>query len=202
MSACFVCKSTNSVRRCGKCRIAKYCTVKCQKDDWPNHKEACAAIVVKKEKLSPLVQKFIRVSISGWFSFVNGHMSGTNKVKYAFIAGAAQDYFVKVQEFIETKKDKYINEVFDSFKEAIETKELPCCFLPAIVQTTYKFLTEMFKLDWDFTEREGLLRRADTFVDQQWTKFGPKLMDLMIGTIGKCSGHKLVLTTKKPFPFF
>lgn len=204
MSACSVCGSTtNPVRRCGKCRIVKYCTVKCQKEDWPKHKEGCAVLVVKKEKLSPFVQKFIRSSISGWFSFVQRYMFGPKDVKYKFINGSAQNYFVETQEFIQTRKDNYINGVFDGFKEATETKELPCCFLPAIVQTTYKFLSNMFKIDWDFTERESLLRTIDTFVDQQWTKYGPTLIDRMVSSIDKCSAsnHKVDLTSTKPFPY-
>ncbi|KAJ7481019.1 hypothetical protein B0H11DRAFT_2023898 [Mycena galericulata] len=44
VSACMTCQvSTNKkdLRTCGKCRRANYCSVKCQRSDWPKHKYSC-----------------------------------------------------------------------------------------------------------------------------------------------------------------
>ncbi|KAJ7238358.1 hypothetical protein C8J57DRAFT_1295622 [Mycena rebaudengoi] len=46
VSACMTCQiSTNKkdLRTCGKCRRANYCSVSCQRADWPKHKYTCGS---------------------------------------------------------------------------------------------------------------------------------------------------------------
>lgn len=38
---CFVCKSPNNVKRCGKCKCIYYCSIACQKADWDIHRLTC-----------------------------------------------------------------------------------------------------------------------------------------------------------------
>lgn len=39
---CYNCKKTvEQMKRCGKCKTAKYCSAECQKKDWPKHKLEC-----------------------------------------------------------------------------------------------------------------------------------------------------------------
>ncbi|KAM9779555.1 N-lysine methyltransferase SMYD2-B-like isoform 1-T1 [Syngnathus typhle] len=42
-----------SLARCGKCKKAHYCNVKCQKGDWAAHKLECSAMVAYGEKWRP-----------------------------------------------------------------------------------------------------------------------------------------------------
>ncbi|XP_057679592.1 N-lysine methyltransferase SMYD2-B-like [Corythoichthys intestinalis] len=42
-----------SLARCGKCKKAFYCNVKCQKGDWAAHKLECSAILAFREKWCP-----------------------------------------------------------------------------------------------------------------------------------------------------
>jgi len=46
---CRYCCKSNSPKRCGKCKKAKYCGVECQKDDWDIHKIRCAAPTVTEK---------------------------------------------------------------------------------------------------------------------------------------------------------
>mmetsp|Transcript_30414 Transcript_30414/g.55165 ORF Transcript_30414/g.55165 Transcript_30414/m.55165 type:complete len:145 (-) Transcript_30414:29-463(-) len=44
MSICCVCneaKDCKTLRRCGSCKIAQYCSSSCQKNDWPIHEGHC-----------------------------------------------------------------------------------------------------------------------------------------------------------------
>jgi len=38
---CFVCKSTNNLKLCGKCKIIYYCSREHQSEDWKRHKKEC-----------------------------------------------------------------------------------------------------------------------------------------------------------------
>ncbi|KAF9583138.1 hypothetical protein BGW38_010185, partial [Lunasporangiospora selenospora] len=40
MTPCVVCQ-THSTTRCSRCKVAYYCSAKCQKEDWRTHKVAC-----------------------------------------------------------------------------------------------------------------------------------------------------------------
>ena len=53
-TACRVCFKTGSfadktILRCGKCKIAAYCSVTCQRADWPTHKKECV-----RQRIKPL----------------------------------------------------------------------------------------------------------------------------------------------------
>jgi len=38
---CFVCSKEGKLKRCASCKIATYCSIDCQKKDWPTHKQIC-----------------------------------------------------------------------------------------------------------------------------------------------------------------
>ena len=40
--------SKDATLRCGVCKVAKYCSVACQRRDWKSHKAACAPIRSEK----------------------------------------------------------------------------------------------------------------------------------------------------------
>ena len=40
-SSCQVCDKPNSTKKCTACKAAVYCSVDCQKKDWPEHKQSC-----------------------------------------------------------------------------------------------------------------------------------------------------------------
>ena len=39
---CVKCGATQSAALCGGCKTVRYCSVACQKADWPAHRKACA----------------------------------------------------------------------------------------------------------------------------------------------------------------
>ena len=39
--SCNLCKGVYNLKRCGKCKTVYYCHVKCQGEDWKNHKPKC-----------------------------------------------------------------------------------------------------------------------------------------------------------------
>ncbi|KAJ7717968.1 hypothetical protein B0H16DRAFT_1229213, partial [Mycena metata] len=52
-SSCAVCnnetsESRKSLKQCAKCQLTRYCSVECQRSDWPRHKACCK--VVKEVK--------------------------------------------------------------------------------------------------------------------------------------------------------
>ena len=40
-SSCRVCGKQDELKNCSRCKSVKYCSVECQKKDWPQHKESC-----------------------------------------------------------------------------------------------------------------------------------------------------------------
>jgi radical SAM protein with 4Fe4S-binding SPASM domain len=42
-----VAESRAKLNKCGRCRAVAYCSVACQKDDWPRHKAVCTASAAK-----------------------------------------------------------------------------------------------------------------------------------------------------------
>lgn len=40
--SCTYCNVRTNVRKCSRCKIAKYCSVKCQRSHWPRHKMNCS----------------------------------------------------------------------------------------------------------------------------------------------------------------
>mmetsp|Transcript_23803 Transcript_23803/g.40702 ORF Transcript_23803/g.40702 Transcript_23803/m.40702 type:complete len:296 (+) Transcript_23803:1192-2079(+) len=58
MSVCCVCnesKDCKTLRRCGNCKIVQYCSLTCQKADWPSHKKHC-------EKLSSYLKNGVKLN--------------------------------------------------------------------------------------------------------------------------------------------
>lgn len=50
--SCSVCSSTTGTQRCGRCQLTPYCSVKCQKLDWPEHRAICKARVRAQRELA------------------------------------------------------------------------------------------------------------------------------------------------------
>ncbi len=44
IKACSVCFHYENVKYCGNCKSRAYCSEKCQKEDWKNHKKVCVTI--------------------------------------------------------------------------------------------------------------------------------------------------------------
>jgi hypothetical protein len=42
--SCIVCLKKDGLKSCGKCKAVFYCSVDCQKNDWPDHKIVCIPI--------------------------------------------------------------------------------------------------------------------------------------------------------------
>ena len=47
---CRFCKRRTNHKKCGKCRVARYCSKKCQTNDWENHKEECIQLCSDRER--------------------------------------------------------------------------------------------------------------------------------------------------------
>ncbi len=83
---CATCQKTNkqeddskdkgggqSIKNCSRCSVVKYCSKKCQREDYTNgHKEACAKIEKHKKEADDLTEKLKAVPV------------GNNKVENAF----------------------------------------------------------------------------------------------------------------------
>ena len=41
LNFCIVCQGRENLQRCGRCKSVQYCSAKCQKEDWNNHKKYC-----------------------------------------------------------------------------------------------------------------------------------------------------------------
>ena len=55
------------VGKCKSCKVAKYCSVKCQKEDWSRHKKVC-------EKNTKLLKKILnKLNKRGLYRHVNGN---------------------------------------------------------------------------------------------------------------------------------
>jgi hypothetical protein len=44
---CASCSKSHDLMRCSRCKQVKYCSEKCQKYDWDNHKKTCAPLQLK-----------------------------------------------------------------------------------------------------------------------------------------------------------
>ena len=40
-STCVACSSTDTLKKCGRCKAVSYCSPQCQKTDWKSHKMTC-----------------------------------------------------------------------------------------------------------------------------------------------------------------
>lgn len=49
--------ATVQLSKCGKCKVALYCSRACQQSDWKEHRAECAAVIKSKEALAEVVAK-------------------------------------------------------------------------------------------------------------------------------------------------
>lgn len=45
---CYNCFANNPTKQCGRCKTVQYCSVKCQTENWPKHKQSCKKKVSNK----------------------------------------------------------------------------------------------------------------------------------------------------------
>lgn len=55
---CILCKAPHATKRCSGCRIYKYCSVKCQQNDWNQHKDECKNLRQCFEKCNADIARF------------------------------------------------------------------------------------------------------------------------------------------------
>jgi len=54
---CANCLESENLKTCTRCRIAKYCSAQCQKEDFPDHKKACKRIKKLTDKVEELAEE-------------------------------------------------------------------------------------------------------------------------------------------------
>jgi hypothetical protein len=69
MHYCFMCNNVTS-KKCGSCRNTFYCSIECQRKDWPEHKKYCAIEnlcripEIEANIIDNILQKHLRPTIS------------------------------------------------------------------------------------------------------------------------------------------
>ena len=51
---CWTCNKVKGTLKCGKCKVARYCSPSCQKGDWHRHKKMCMSSPIKESSELPL----------------------------------------------------------------------------------------------------------------------------------------------------
>ncbi|XP_033225117.1 uncharacterized protein LOC117178028 [Belonocnema kinseyi] len=65
---CFVCKSTNQLKICGRCNMVSYCSSDHQKEHWPRHKDICNVIssILTEKGVSHVYENLRGIDSSKW----------------------------------------------------------------------------------------------------------------------------------------
>ena len=80
---CFHCdKELVKRSRCSLCKFAGYCSERCQRKDWQNHKEVCEQI--RRAKRKPTADKFFRV------------LAAMNKDLRPFVVPLSEDFHIRM----------------------------------------------------------------------------------------------------------
>ncbi len=77
---CTTCNSTDQkLMLCSRCHFAKYCSIECQRKDWPKHKETCDISKKQKEGTdieSALIELFKSTSRIQKLMYISGDKVG------------------------------------------------------------------------------------------------------------------------------
>lgn len=66
-NVCFICKTTESLKRCTRCNMISYCGSNHQKEHFPLHKKICKVISIFMEGKNHLFEDFKRDDTETWF---------------------------------------------------------------------------------------------------------------------------------------
>ncbi|KAL4673374.1 hypothetical protein H8959_017308 [Pygathrix nigripes] len=109
--------------RCSQCRVAKYCSAKCQKKAWPDHKRECKCLKSCKPRYPP---DSVRLLGRVVFKLMDGTPSESEKL-YSFY-----DLESNINKLTEDKKEglRQLVMTFQHFmrEEILDASQLPPAF--------------------------------------------------------------------------
>ena len=69
-------RKSDKVASCGTCKLASYCSIKCQRDDWRSHKRVCAKPTADEKKQTPDAERHSALQVlgklAGWRTYSGG----------------------------------------------------------------------------------------------------------------------------------
>jgi hypothetical protein len=155
-----------------------------------------------KEKLHKQVDEYIIDTFSGWHSALYkvftaaGIAENIGKpVFYQTMIPGANDYLNNTAKDIDTRKDPYVNRVFDAMKDTLG-KELPCCFVPVLVIRINSVLAELIpNAPVAQPNIDDYLKEVRTRISDILEKRGDQEIQQMIDLSHHCHGSEGANTT-------